>query len=173
MKKAQARRLSILALALSGVFFGSLELEGRRHKQTTPTTAVVAATQTPSTTQRIKLDELEYEFITQAQPGAKNPQKGQTVFVHYTGWLNENGQKGKEFDSSRKRSEQFSFVLGASQVIPGWDKMVANMKVGDKVLVFIPSHQAYGSRGAGSLIPKHAHLIFEIELISIKEANTK
>jgi len=169
MKKAQVQHFTAIAL-MNAVFFLSLtELEAKRHKQAAATAP--APVQTASDTGRIKLDGLEYEILTQAPAGAKTPQRGHTVFVHYTGWVNENGKKGeKSFDSSRTRNEQFSFVLGASQVIPGWDKMVANMKVGEKILVFIPSHQAYGSRGVGTLIPKNANLIFEIELLSIKEA---
>ena len=88
--------------------------------------------------------------------------KGQTVSVHYTGWL-ENGTK---FDSSKDRDEPFVFKLGAGQVIRGWDEGVAGMKVGGVRRLTIPSHLAYGDRGAGGVIPPKATLIFEVELLA-------
>ncbi len=88
--------------------------------------------------------------------------KGQTVSVHYTGWL-ENGTK---FDSSKDRDEPFVFKLGAGQVIRGWDEGVAGMKVGGARRLTIPSHLAYGDRGAGGVIPPKATLIFEVELLA-------
>lgn len=92
---------------------------------------------------------------------AKN---GNTVAVHYTGVL-ENGTK---FDSSVDRGIPFEFTLGAGQVIRGWDIGVEAMKVGEKRKLTIPSDLAYGSRGAGGIIPPNATLIFEVELIAIK-----
>jgi FKBP-type peptidyl-prolyl cis-trans isomerase len=88
--------------------------------------------------------------------------KGQTVSVHYTGWL-ENGTK---FDSSKDRDEPFAFKLGAGQVIRGWDEGVTGMKVGGVRRLTIPSHLAYGDRGAGGVIPPKATLIFEVELLA-------
>ena len=89
---------------------------------------------------------------------------GQTVSVHYTGWL-ENGSK---FDSSRDRREPFSFRLGAGQVIRGWDEGVAGMKIGGKRKLTIPAELGYGARGAGGVIPPNATLIFEVELLGVK-----
>lgn len=88
---------------------------------------------------------------------------GQTVTVHYTGWL----QDGKKFDSSLDRGQAFSFPLGAGRVIKGWDEGVKGMKVGGKRKLVIPSALGYGPRGAGGVIPPHATLIFEVELLSI------
>jgi len=97
--------------------------------------------------------------------------KGQTVVVHYTGWLydvNAQDHKGAKFDSSRDRSTPFSFPLGGSRVIRGWDEGVAGMKVGGQRTLIIPSDMAYGSRGAGGVIPPDATLIFEVELLEVK-----
>jgi len=96
------------------------------------------------------------------------PQTGQTVTVQYTGWLDEAGQKGKKFDSSRDRSSPFSFVIGTHQVIQGWDDGVATMHVGGKRTLLIPPELGYGQRGAGGVIPPGATLIFDVELLAIK-----
>uniref|UniRef100_A0A0N4ZE27 peptidylprolyl isomerase n=1 Tax=Parastrongyloides trichosuri TaxID=131310 RepID=A0A0N4ZE27_PARTI len=87
---------------------------------------------------------------------------GDKVFVHYTGTLTENGKK---FDSSRDRNEEFSFVLGKSQVIKGWDIGVATMKVGEKAILRCRPEYAYGEHGSGSSIPPNATLDFEVEFL--------
>jgi FKBP-type peptidyl-prolyl cis-trans isomerase len=90
------------------------------------------------------------------------------VTVNYTGWLrNPDGSKGKEFDSSVGK-QPFKFMLGAGQVIPGWDKGVAGMKVGGKRTLTIPPDLGYGDRGAGDVIPPGAVLIFDVELLAVK-----
>jgi peptidylprolyl isomerase len=109
---------------------------------------------------------LQYED-TKVGTGA-SPQKGQTAVVHYTGWLWENGAKGKKFDSSVDRGTPFSFPVGQGRVIKGWDEGVATMKVGGQRILIIPPDLGYGSRGAGGAIPPNATLIFEVELIEIK-----
>jgi FKBP-type peptidyl-prolyl cis-trans isomerase FkpA len=91
------------------------------------------------------------------------PKTGDTVIVHYTGWLTD----GTKFDSSVDRNDPFSFVLGTGQVIRGWDEGVATMKVGDKVKLTIPPEKAYGAGGYPGAIPPNATLVFEVELISI------
>ncbi len=96
------------------------------------------------------------------------PKAGQTVNVHYTGWLDDSGKPGRKFDSSRDRGQPFSFRLGAGQVIAGWDQGVATMHVGGKRTLIIPAAQGYGSRGAGGVIPPGATLIFDVELLGIQ-----
>ena len=88
---------------------------------------------------------------------------GQTVSVHYTGWL-ENGSK---FDSSKDRNEPFNFRLGGGMVIRGWDEGVQGMKVGGTRKLTIPAELGYGARGAGGVIPPNATLIFEVDLLDI------
>ena len=90
-------------------------------------------------------------------------QAGHRVQVHYTGWL----QDGSKFDSSLDRGKPFEFELGKGQVIKGWDTGVVGMKVGGKRKLTIPSDMGYGARGAGHVIPPHATLIFEVELLGV------
>jgi peptidylprolyl isomerase len=93
---------------------------------------------------------------------------GQTCVMHYTGWLYENGAKGKKFDSSVDRGEPFEFKIGLRQVIAGWDEGVASMKVGGKRTLIIPAALGYGAQGAGNAIPPNATLMFDVELLGIK-----
>jgi peptidylprolyl isomerase len=96
------------------------------------------------------------------------PRPGQTCVMNYTGWLYENGVKGKKFDSSLDRNEPFEFKIGAHQVIAGWDEGVATMKVGGKRTLIIPPELGYGARGAGGVIPPNATLIFDVDLLAVK-----
>ncbi len=96
---------------------------------------------------------------------------GQTVSVHYTGWLFDAAaadKHGKQFDSSRTRGTPFSFPLGAGRVIKGWDQGVVGMKVGGQRTLTIPSKLGYGARGAGGSIPPNAVLVFDVELLGVK-----
>ncbi len=104
---------------------------------------------------------LKYEDLVAGD--GEEAKAGQTVTVHYTGWL-ENGTK---FDSSKDRNDPFRFKLGAGQVIRGWDEGVAGMKVGGSRKLTIPAALGYGARGAGGVIPPNATLNFDVELLAV------
>ncbi|APU08853.1 peptidylprolyl isomerase [Cellulophaga lytica] len=105
---------------------------------------------------------LRYKIIQKGN-GAK-AESGKTVSVHYEGSL----VSGQVFDSSYKRNQPIDFQLGVGQVIPGWDEGIALLQVGDKARFVIPSNLAYGSAGAGGVIPPNATLIFDVELMDVK-----
>jgi FKBP-type peptidyl-prolyl cis-trans isomerase FkpA len=88
---------------------------------------------------------------------------GQTVTVHYTGWLTD----GQKFDSSKDRRDPFQFVLDGGMVIRGWDEGVQGMQVGGVRKLTIPPQLGYGARGAGGVIPPNATLVFEVELLAV------
>lgn len=112
---------------------------------------------------KLKPSGLKYAIITEGK-GA-SAKKGQTVSVHYTGWLEKDGKK---FDSSVDRNEPFEFPLGGGQVIKGWDEGVEGMKIGEKRQLVIPAKLGYGDRGAGGVIPPGATLVFDVELLKTK-----
>jgi FKBP-type peptidyl-prolyl cis-trans isomerase len=97
-------------------------------------------------------------------------QAGQSVTVHYTGWLHDASKadgRGIKFDSSKDRGDPFEFDLGAGMVIQGWDQGVEGMQVGGTRLLLIPAHLGYGARGAGGVIPPNATLLFEVDLLAV------
>lgn len=102
--------------------------------------------------------------IIQVAQGDGMAKAGDTVWVHYTGKL----QDGKKFDSSLDRGEPIDFELGTGRVIKGWDEGIAGMKIGEKRQLIIPPGIGYGAQGAGDLIPPNATLIFDVELMGIK-----
>ena len=108
------------------------------------------------------------QIIDSKEGTGASPKPGQTCVMHYTGWLYENGQKGKKFDSSVDRNEPFEFPIGQRRVIAGWDEGVASMKVGGKRTLIIPPELGYGARGAGGAIPPNATLMFDVELLAVK-----
>jgi len=97
---------------------------------------------------------------------------GDEVSVHYTGWLHDQAasdKRGAKFDSSLDRGQPFVFLLGAGRVIRGWDDGVAGMQVGGTRQLLIPADLGYGARGAGKVIPPGASLVFEVELLDIRQ----
>lgn len=105
---------------------------------------------------------LRYKMINKGD--GKKAEAGKTVAVHYEGSL----ENGKVFDSSYPRKKPIEFRLGQGQVIEGWDEGIALLQVGDKARFVIPSDLAYGAAGAGGVIPPHATLIFDVELMEVK-----
>lgn len=144
--------LSVLLLAACG---------DRQAAPPDPTASAVPAAAAPNA---MKIDEL--------RPGAGAAiSAGQKAVVQYTGWLYEASApdtKGKEFDSSSQGGQPFSFVVGAGQVIKGWDEGVLGMSVGERRRLTIPADLGYGDVGAGGVIPPGATLVFDIELIAIQ-----
>ena len=138
--------------------------------------ALAAATLTAATTTTTPTFALDNKTLTasgltiidnKVGSGA-SPKIGQTAVVHYTGWLYQDGKKGKQFDSSRTRGEPFEFPLGQGKVIPGWDEGVETMKVGGKRTLIVPPQLGYGAAGAGGAIPPNSTLLFEVELLGVK-----
>ena len=107
------------------------------------------------------------QYRDEAEGTGETPRPGEICIVHYTGWLWENNAKGKKFDSSRDRNAPFSFPVGESRVIKGWDEGVSTMKVHGKRELLIPPELGYGSRGSGGVIPANATLLFEVELLGV------
>jgi FKBP-type peptidyl-prolyl cis-trans isomerase FkpA len=117
-------------------------------------------------------DEIAELQITDLEEGTGQvAEAGMVAVVHYTGWLYDaasEDKKGRKFDSSVDRGQPFRFPLGAGRVIKGWDEGVAGMKVGGKRRLLIPPDKAYGQRGAGSVIPPGATLVFDVELLGLE-----
>ncbi len=145
-----ARSAMLMAVTLIAVALPA----GAASAQTPPGAAIVLPGGTRATDSTIGTG-------TEAQPG-------RYISVHYTGWLYSDGGRGKKFDSSRDRGQPFGFVLGAGDVIQGWDEGFAGMKVGGKRTLIIPSEAGYGMRGAGDDIPPGATLIFDVELLGVE-----
>lgn len=165
------KKISTLAVMFASATLAIGVLSGCTKKENAPATQDAATTTHSAMTNNaaapadaskgapvteLKIEELKAGTGAEAKPG-------QPVSVHYTGWLTD----GKKFDSSLDRGQPFKFQLGAGQVIPGWDKGVAGMKVGGKRKLTIPPQMGYGERGAGGVIPPNATLVFEVELLGV------
>jgi FKBP-type peptidyl-prolyl cis-trans isomerase len=104
------------------------------------------------------------QYIDTLEGSGATPQAGQTVIVHYTGYLDD----GTKFDSSVDRSQPIEFTLGAGEVIRGWDEGLSTMKVGGKRRLLIPPNLGYGEQGRSGVIPPNAQLTFDVELLGVK-----
>ena len=127
-------------------------------------TIAVAAGQAKMTTTKTGL-----KYTDQKVGTGDVAMKGNSVQVHYTGWLYLDGKRGAKFDSSVDRNMPFQFKLGGREVIAGWDEGVEGMKVGGKRELIIPPDLAYGPREVGRLIPANSTLDFEVELLKVSK----
>jgi peptidylprolyl isomerase len=144
-------RSSLFAIAVVGAFL-----------------LVIPTMATAQTTGKIMTTASGLQIIDSTVGTGASPKPGQICVMHYTGWLYEDGKKGKKFDSSVDRNEPFEFPIGQRRVIAGWDEGVATMKVGGKRTLIIPPALGYGARGAGGVIPPNATLMFDVELLGVK-----
>jgi FKBP-type peptidyl-prolyl cis-trans isomerase FkpA len=150
--------------SVAGVLFGLLAACGGKPPAVAPSSdSAVSSVAAPAVG---TLDIAELQAGTGAPVTA-----GQKAVVQYTGWLYETSapdKKGKEFDSSHHSGQPFSFVVGAGQVIKGWDQGVLGMKVGGRRRLTIPADLGYGDIGAGGVIPPGAALVFDVELVAVE-----
>jgi FKBP-type peptidyl-prolyl cis-trans isomerase FkpA len=151
-----------LASAVAAVFIAPSGITLALAADTAPTV--------PQSKSDAKVQQLQITDTT-AGTGAEAV-SGKTVVVHYTGWLYDPAapdKKGRKFDSSVDRGQPFTFPLGAGKVIRGWDEGVAGMHIGGKRTLVIPPAMGYGSRGAGGVIPPDATLLFDVELLGVRD----
>lgn len=162
----------IVSVAVLAVLLLGISLIGTNQNSTTaaanpaatsPVAPTVAAQGQNGTTQGAVTTQTGLQYIDEVVGTGAQPQKGQTVVVNYTGYLDD----GTVFDSSVQRNQPYSFVLGTGAVIAGWDEGIASMKAGGKRKLIIPPSLAYGSQGQGA-IPPNARLTFEVELLEVK-----
>ena len=162
---------ALVGLALILAVFGSDGDEGplmaALPSPTVPPTVVVEDTGPPPAPGEPTFSDSGLGIIDIETGTGETPAPGQTLVVHYTGWVSEDGTK---FDSSLDRGTPYEFAFGAGRVIAGWDEGLATMKVGGKRRLIIPAELAYGEQGRPPTIPPNAELTFDVEFVEIKES---
>ncbi len=159
-RNALRRQLAIAAVAAAVAAAG-----------TAAQTVAPASDSAASLSSKIGAKVTELRKIDEKQGTGTEAVAGRAVIVHYTGWLYDASVpdgRGAKFDSSRDRKVPFGFLLGGGKVIKGWDEGVTGMKVGGRRILVIPPDLAYGERGAGGAIPPNATLLFDVELLDVR-----
>ncbi len=163
----------LLSILITGLF-STLLLTGCGQQGGSEIPAGDSESDTPASAEAAANEAItELEIIDLVEGDGAVASAGQNVVVHYTGWLYDPAapdNRGAQFDSSVDRGQPFGPLnLGAGRVIKGWDEGLVGMKVGGKRQLIIPPHLAYGEGGAGNTIPPNATLIYEVELLAIKD----
>lgn len=156
----KTRTFALVTVITASLLFSACSVKSEETlslPSTSPETQNMTESTSMETVNELQMTDTVVGTGTEAVPGKR-------VTVHYTGTL----MNGTKFDSSVDRGEPFTFMLGAGQVIQGWDEGFAGMKVGGKRTLVIPSEMAYGSRGAGGVIPPNAPLKFDVELLKVE-----
>ncbi len=164
--KALAKSLAITSASVLALSFVHAQTAATKPADMAKPAVAAAATTAAASKVVTTASGLKYED-TKVGTGAE-AKAGQTVSVHYTGWLWVDNKRGSKFDSSKDRGEPFGFPLGGGRVIKGWDEGVQGMKIGGTRILTIPPSIGYGDRGAGNVIPPGATLQFEVELLGVK-----
>lgn len=157
----------VVALVVIGYFaFTAIQNNSRAGNsgQATTTNSGLQATNSTGSSGQATTTSSGLQIIDEVVGTGQEAKSGDTISVNYTGWLAD----GTKFDSSYDRNQPFDFVLGAGNVIKGWDEGVVGMKVGGKRKLIIPPDLAYGAGGYPPTIPPNATLTFEVELVAIK-----
>jgi FKBP-type peptidyl-prolyl cis-trans isomerase FkpA len=159
---------SSLLLALSGILSTSVFAQGTSTVAAQP---AASAASTPSSTTPAPLHITKLGITDTVEGTGDAVVNGSQVEVHYTGWIYNHkawNLKGAQFDTSRDSGTPLPVTVGARQVIRGWDMGLLGMKVGGKRTLMIPAYLAYSTQGSGN-IPPNTHLVFEVELVSLKK----
>lgn len=164
---------TIVALAIAVTMTACSQDDGRSTETNEPTDVIEEQAVTEENTNVAERFEIAPGLSAKIlQPGyGRAAEAGDYVEVHYTGWLYDEqseDNRGDKFDSSVDRGQKFNFMLGAGQVIKGWDNGVAGMLIGEKRELTIAPEMGYGERGAGNAIPPGATLVFEVELFGLE-----
>ena len=108
-------------------------------------------------------------YLDQVTGNGPVAETGDIATIHFTGWLDDNGRKGRQFFNSRRQGSPVSYVIGTGRVMPGWNEGVVGMQAGGRRLLMLPPALGYGSRAVEGVIPANARLIFLIELIGLEK----